>query len=75
MTPEQLDDCLSIIRWSPDTLAQALECDVSLIMAWQEGRQEMPAAAAAWIEMLAILHEKAQVIRPIGLKSKRVGSN
>lgn len=47
MTPERLDECLSIIRWSPDTLARCFECDVSLIEAWLTGEIEIPSKAAA----------------------------
>jgi hypothetical protein len=48
-----------------------LDCDVSLIAAWLDGWVEIPPKTAAWIETLAVLHEKAELIRPVGLKGKR----
>lgn len=71
MTPNRLEDCLTVIRWSPDTLARALECDVSLVEAWLDDLEEIPAKTAAWIEVLALFHEKAELVRPIGLKGKK----
>ena len=71
MTPERLDECLSIIRWSPDTLAQALGCYVSLVHAWLEGQEEVPPKAGAWIETLATTHGTAETLKPTSLKGKR----
>ena len=70
MSPDRLEKCLSIIRWAPETLAHALECDVSLIDAWRAGTAEMPSRTAAWIEALAALHEEAETIRPKSHKGK-----
>lgn len=71
MTPARLDECLSIIRWTPDTLAQCFDCDVSLVEAWLSGEVEVPAKAAAWIETVAMHMEAAEAIKPTGLKGKR----
>jgi hypothetical protein len=71
MTPERLDECLSIIRWSPDTLAECFGCDASLIEAWLSGEMEMPAKASAWIETVAAHMEAAETLKPTGLKGKR----
>lgn len=71
MTPERLEECLSIIRWSPDTLAAALGCYVSLVHAWLEGIEEVPPKTSAWIETLARTHTAAEAIKPRGLKGKR----
>jgi hypothetical protein len=71
MTPERLGECLSIIRWSPDTLARALECDLLLVEAWLDGELEIPPKAAAWIETVAMHMEAAEALKPKGLKGKR----
>lgn len=71
MIPDRLEDCLSIIHWTPDTLARVLECDVSLIHAWLNGEIEIPMKAGAWIETIAQVHEQAETMKPKGLKGKR----
>jgi len=71
MTPERLDECLSILRWSSETLARCFECDFSLIEAWLDGDAEIPPKAAAWIEMVAANMEVAETMKPKGLKGKR----
>lgn len=71
MTPERLDECLSLIRWSPDTLARCFGCDVSLVEAWLSGEVEIPMKAGAWIKVLAEAHEAAETLKPKSLKGKR----
>lgn len=60
MTPTRLVECLSIVRWTSLDLADALECDVSLVEAWLEGVEEIPVKTAAWIETLATVHLAAE---------------
>jgi len=69
--PARLDQCLSIIRWSPDTLARCFGCDLSLIGAWLDGELDIPPKAAAWIETVAMHMEAAEGLKPKGLKGKR----
>ena len=71
MSPDRLDECLSVLRWSPDTLAGALECDASVVGAWLFGEAEIPPKAAAWIETLASYHQAAEDLKPKSLKGKR----
>lgn len=71
MTPVRLVECLAILRWNSLDLAGALECHVSLIEAWLEGIEEIPAKPAAWIEMLAAAHAAAEAEKPTSLKGKR----
>lgn len=71
MTPERLDECLFVIRWSPDTLADCFGCDVSFVEAWLSGEAEIPPKAAAWIETVAAHMEVAETMKPKGLKGKR----
>lgn len=72
MTPERLEECLSAIHWTPDTLARVLECDVSLVHAWLNDEAEIPLKAGAWIEIVAQHHEAFEATRPKGLKGKRL---
>ncbi len=71
MTPERLDECLSLIRWSPDTLARCFGCDVSLVDAWLTGEAEVPMKAGAWIEVVAQHHIAFEAEKPKGLVGKR----
>jgi hypothetical protein len=71
MTPDRLSHCLSIIRWTPDTLAQALGCYVSLVHAWLDDLEEVPMKTGAWIETLATTHAAAESLKPLGMKGKR----
>lgn len=71
MTPARLSECLSIIRWTPDTLAQALGCDVSIVNAWLDDLDEIPMKTGSWIETLATIHAQAEALKPVGLKGKR----
>jgi len=74
LTPERLSECLTIIRWTPDTLARCFGCDLSLIGAWLDGELEIPPKAGAWIETLALAHGAAEQVKPRSLKGKRFGS-
>jgi hypothetical protein len=71
MTPTRLVQCLGTIRWTSLDLADALECDVSLVEAWLEDYEEIPARTAAWIETLATVHAAAEAEKPTSLKGKR----
>lgn len=71
MSPERLSECLSIIRWTPDVLALALGCDVSLVNAWLDDLDKVPMKAGAWIETLATVHAAAERQKPVALKHKR----
>lgn len=71
MTPERLEECLTIMRWSPETLAEALGCDVSLVEAWLTEEAEIPPKTAAWIDTVAQFMETADSMKPKGLKGKR----
>lgn len=71
MTPDDLDRCLSLLRWTPDILSRALECDVSLVHAWLDGNAEIPMKAGVWIKTLASYHEAADELRPKSIRGKR----
>lgn len=71
MTPAELGAALQTIRWTPDILARALRCDVSLIHAWLDGNVEIPMKAGIWIRTLAEAHEAMEAERPKALRGKR----
>jgi hypothetical protein len=71
MTRTELSDALDAIRWTPDILARALLCDVSLINAWLDGNAEIPMKAGIWIKLLADHHRAFEHERPKSLKGKR----
>jgi len=71
MTPTELEIALSDIRWSPDTLARALECDVSLVDAWLSGEAEIPMKTGVWISLLAQHHVAFESQKPKSLKGKK----
>jgi hypothetical protein len=72
MTPERLDECLSIIRWSPVTMADALGCDLSAVQAWLDGTDPIPPKTKVWINMLALVHREADQGRPTTLRGKKL---
>ena len=71
MTPARLVECLEILRWPTETLAEALGCDESLIEAWVLGLEEIPPKAGAWVESLTVAHAAAETLKPTGLRGKR----
>ena len=71
MTPSRLTECLVIIRWTPEILAEALGCDESLVNAWILGHAEVPVKTAAWIHTIATFHEAAEAQKPASLKGRR----
>lgn len=71
MSPDRLEECLATIRWTPDILARALECDVSLIHAWLDGNAEIPMKTGIWINLVAKHHEAFEATRPKTVTGKR----
>ncbi|WP_332717403.1 hypothetical protein [Pelagibacterium mangrovi] len=71
MTPERYAQCLEILRWTNETLAEALGCDESLTEAYALGLAEIPPKVGAWLEVLALAHQAAESGKPTGLKGKR----
>lgn len=71
MTPARFNECLELLHWSTETLAGVLECDESLTEAYSLGLAEVPVKLAAWLSVLAQVHEAAEKDRPTGLKGKR----
>lgn len=74
MLPERLQECLTIIRWSPETLAASLQQETSLVEAWLDASAPIPTGVASWIEALCFTHEAADLARP-SLNAGRRRSN
>jgi hypothetical protein len=70
MTSEHLAQCLIIVRWTPDILARALECDVSLVNDWLADEREIPMKVGAWMQTLASLHQSAEDQKPSSIADK-----
>ncbi|MGB3541039.1 MAG: hypothetical protein WBA42_23045 [Mesorhizobium sp.] len=64
MTPERLERCRSVIRWTPNTLVRYFGYDVSLVWAWLNGQAKIPADVGLWIEAVAQAHEAAETLKP-----------
>jgi ribosome-binding protein aMBF1 (putative translation factor) len=56
MTPLRFRDCLFAIRWNLATLANAIECDLADVTAWETGDADVPQEVAIWLEKLAEIH-------------------
>ena len=64
MTPDRLNDCLALIRWSPNVLAEAIDVPSEVVAAWLSGAGHVPGKVGAWIEALCFVHEAAEATRP-----------
>ena len=71
MTPARFIECLEALHWSNDQLAEIFECDEGLIEAWMLGLVEIPPKAAAWLETLAVVHERMESEKPKGLQARK----
>ncbi|WP_055045796.1 hypothetical protein [Devosia sp. A16] len=60
MTPERLEECLRVVRWPKDTLAEAIDVPSEAVTAWLAGTEEVPRKVGAWIEALCFVHEAAE---------------
>lgn len=64
MTPERLTECLRVVRWSRDVLAEALDVPSDLVNGWLAGTEQIPRKVGAWIEALCFVHEAAEETIP-----------
>jgi hypothetical protein len=48
----ELKKCLTTLRWSTLTLAEALRIDAGTVVDWYFGRAEAPPEVAAWLRIL-----------------------
>ena len=64
MTPERLAECLRLVRWHKDILAEAIDVPSEAVTAWLAGTEEVPRKVSAWIEALCFVHEAAEESKP-----------
>jgi hypothetical protein len=64
MTPERLSECLRVVRWSKQVLAEALDVPATLVTIWLAGTEEIPRKVGAWLEALCFVHEAAEETIP-----------
>ncbi|HEU5068381.1 MAG TPA: hypothetical protein VFT61_09370 [Sphingomicrobium sp.] len=60
MTPDRLRECLRLVRWPKDVLAEAIDVPSQTVSAWLAGSEEIPRKVGAWIEALCFVHEAAE---------------
>jgi hypothetical protein len=72
MTPERLAECLRTIRWTPETIADALGCDTSIVRAWLDGTDKIPPETKVWINMLALVHREVDQGRPTTIRGRKL---
>ncbi|OQM73813.1 hypothetical protein BFN67_23375 [Pseudaminobacter manganicus] len=56
MMTGRLKECLKMLRWSEDDLAEELGCPSSEVQTWFNGRKHPPLAVTAWLEALVQAH-------------------
>ena len=64
MTPNRLKECLAVIRWSEEALADALKIERRLVEQWLTGNTSIPTGVASWVEALCFTHEASDLMRP-----------
>ena len=64
MTPEILAECLRLVRWQKDVLAEAIDVPSHMVTAWLAGSEAVPRRVGAWIEALCFVHEAAETTIP-----------
>ena len=71
MEADRFNQALKSLRWSKETLADMLGCDISLVEAYSQGLLEPPPKLSAWLEVLAQVHEDLADVMPKSLAGKR----
>ena len=64
VTPERLAECLAIVRWGKDILAEAIDVPSASVDTWLAGTEPVPRKISAWLEALCFVHEAAEVSKP-----------
>lgn len=64
MTPDRLAECLRLVRWPKDTLAETIDVPSETVTAWLTGDEVVPRKVGAWIEALCFVHEAAEESKP-----------
>ncbi|MCV9909973.1 hypothetical protein OIV19_20450 [Brucella sp. HL-2] len=71
MTPDQLQDRLTDIGWTPEILRHQLRCAKTLVDTWLTGKRPVPPQAGAWLSALAACHRAAENGKPHSLNEKK----
>lgn len=64
MTPDRLAQCLHLIRWHKDVLAEAIDVPCEMVTDWLTGSEPVPRKLAAWVDALCFVHEAAEATKP-----------
>lgn len=72
MKPDEIQACLDTLRWSPQTLADALGCDLGLVQAWLDGADKIPPKTKVWLFVLSLSHTEADRERPKTIRGKKL---
>ncbi len=64
MTPDRLTECMRLVRWSKDVLAEALDVPSDLVTGWLAGTEQVPARSAPGSRHCACVHEAAEETKP-----------
>lgn len=75
MNPERMQECLTIIRWSPSTLALSLGIEGNLVDRWLNDAVPIPVSVASWLEALCFTHEASDLMRPALSENERPHSH
>jgi hypothetical protein len=57
-------ECLSLIRWKPQTLSEVLGIQPARVGDWLDGSGIIPTRVASWLEALCFTHEAAELLKP-----------
>lgn len=72
MRPDELARCLITLRWSPETMADALGCGVDVVQDWLDGVEKIPPKTKVWVSFLALNHREADSERPTTIRGKKL---
>lgn len=56
MITDRLRECLTVLRWSDEDLADELGAPTAHVRAWFNGSSHVPVVVAAWLETLVKAH-------------------
>ena len=58
MTPTRFRQCLDALHWTQRGLARILNRPEGTVRQWARGAVRIPGPEAAWLEFLAVVHQK-----------------
>lgn len=72
MRPDEIQSCLDALRWSPQTLADDLGCDLSAVEAWLDGSDKIPPKTKVWLYVLSLAHQAVNKEKPKTIRGKKL---